>query len=137
MKFLEINGENLEEIYIDEEDNNLKLFIAKFCPNLKKLYLKFDDGELDILKTIFNGCQYLESIKILCGSLSVKEVLQSVAKYSPKSFYELKLHKDSFSSLCSKELEFFFISWKNRTPMKSLILNGIIIIINSEKMMKI
>ena len=124
MKFLEIHGKNLEEFCIYEKGNALES-IAKFCPNLKRLYIRFDDSELDMLKTIFNSCQYLESLKIMyVGEILSAKVLESVAKYSPKSFYELKIHYYSHSSLCPEELESFFISWKNRTPMKSHILNG-------------
>ena len=31
MKFLEVNGKNLEEFYTDESNNALNLSIAKFC----------------------------------------------------------------------------------------------------------
>src|ERR1043166_6807028 len=65
MKFLEINGKNLQEFYIN--DNILNMSIAKFCPNLKKLFTVFKYDELDMLKTIFNSCQYLEGIVISCG----------------------------------------------------------------------
>ncbi|RIA84601.1 hypothetical protein C1645_832026 [Glomus cerebriforme] len=73
------------------------------------------------LKIIFNSCQYLESIKIWCGKrfLNEKEVLKTVVKYSPKNFYELKLYNVSNSELLPKDLESFFISWKNRIPKKS------------------
>ena len=38
MKFLEINGKNLEELYIGDPGYGLSLFIVRFCPNLKKLF---------------------------------------------------------------------------------------------------
>ncbi|RIA81278.1 hypothetical protein C1645_837271 [Glomus cerebriforme] len=58
MKFLEINGKNL-----------------------KKLSIVIYNGELNTLRTIFNSCQYLESIKIRCGEeyLSEKEILEIIA----------------------------------------------------------
>ena len=49
-KFLEIDGKNLrvfhlEETYIVNSENNaIKLSIVKFCPNLKKLYVIFNNG---------------------------------------------------------------------------------------------
>ena len=56
------------------------------------------------------------------GEILSAKVLESVAKYSPKSFYELKIKIQyySHSSLCPEELESFFTNWKNRTPMRSL-----------------
>src|SRR5436305_4388856 len=89
MKFLEINGTNLKEFYINSLTSAND--IAKFCPNLKKLYVLFKKNELDILKYIFNSCQYLEGIVIHCREcyLNEKEVLETVAKLSPKNFYEL------------------------------------------------
>ena len=48
-----------------------------------------------------------------------KEYFEILAKYSPNNFLELTLF--SFSqSLHSKDLEEFFINWKNRTSQKSL-----------------
>ena len=49
--------------------------------------------------------------------LNEKEVFEIVVKYSPKNFYELKLHKPE---LIPEDLESFFISWKNRTSKKLL-----------------
>ena len=79
-----------------------------------------------MLKIIFNSCQYLEGIVIDCGinGLNEKEVLETVAKYSPKNFYELKLHNPE---LFPEDLESFLISWKNRESKKSIsliIVNG-------------
>src|SRR5581483_7842122 len=73
MKFLEVNGKNLEEFYTDENNNALNLSIAIFCPNLKKLFIVFNNGEIDILRDIFNSCQYLERIKIWCGERYLDE----------------------------------------------------------------
>ena len=62
-KFLEVNGKNLEEICLRV---NNELPIAKLCSNLKKLFVIFDnDDEINILRDIFNNCQYLESIKFI------------------------------------------------------------------------
>uniref|UniRef100_U9USI6 Uncharacterized protein n=1 Tax=Rhizophagus irregularis (strain DAOM 181602 / DAOM 197198 / MUCL 43194) TaxID=747089 RepID=U9USI6_RHIID len=43
MKFLETNGNNLKNLYTVEKNNALSLSIAKFCPNLRRLFkvLKF------------------------------------------------------------------------------------------------
>ncbi|PKY41122.1 hypothetical protein RhiirA4_539367 [Rhizophagus irregularis] len=135
MKFLENNGKNLKKFYTDENNKDLSLSIAKFCPNLKSLFVILNNGEIDILKTIFIGCQYLESIKIWCGKgyfsefLSEKEVLETVAKYSPNNFCELKIYNISKSDLSPDDLESFFISWEERTPKKLL---SIIIIVDDE-----
>jgi hypothetical protein len=90
----------------------LDLSITKFCTNLRKLRTGFNDCE--ILKIIFENCQYLESFVFSCVG---KEVLEIIAKYSPKNFHELKFCPDKLSS---EELESFFISWKNRTSHKPL-----------------
>ncbi|RIA90187.1 hypothetical protein C1645_876264 [Glomus cerebriforme] len=122
MKFLENNGKNLKEFYIGENNGALTLSITKFCPNLKKLFILFNNDELDILKAIFNSCQYLESIFFWCGKrfLGENEVLETVAEYSPKNFCELKIYNDTVTELLPEELESFFISWESRTPKKSL-----------------
>ena len=65
--------------------------ITKFCPNLKKFFIKFDDYE--ILQDIFNSCQYLEGIVTFCEQISSeKELFETVAKFSPKNFMNLMLH---------------------------------------------
>ena len=122
MKFLEVNGKNLEEFYYYEHDKSLNLSIAKLCPNLKKLFVIFNEGEIGILRDIFNSCQYLESIRIWCGRdyLDEKEMLDVVVASSQKNFYELKIYNDSDSELLSEDLESFFVSWKDRIPRKSL-----------------
>ncbi|GES88004.1 hypothetical protein GLOIN_2v1876445 [Rhizophagus clarus] len=122
MKFLEINGKNLKKFYTYENDKALSLSVANFCPNLKSLFIIFNNGEKDILKSIFNNCQYLESIKIWCGGshLSEKEAFEVVANHSPKNFYELKIYYSSISEVSSEDLESFFINWKNRTSKKLL-----------------
>ena len=43
--FLENNGKNLKEFYVDEDNSLLYLTIANFCPNLRKLYNVFQDNE--------------------------------------------------------------------------------------------
>ncbi|PKY59213.1 hypothetical protein RhiirA4_481784, partial [Rhizophagus irregularis] len=63
------------------------------------------------------------SIKIWCGKdyLSEKEVLETVVKYSPSNFCELKIHHITSNSDASlDDLESFFISWERRTPKKLL-----------------
>jgi hypothetical protein len=122
MKFLEINGRNLQKFYTDENDKALSSSIAKFCPNLKSLFIIFNHDEKDILKTIFISCQYLESIKIWCGKrhLSEKEVFNIVADHSPKNFCELKLYNSSISDTSPEDLESFFMKWKKRSPKKLL-----------------
>src|SRR5581483_3014488 len=122
MKFLEVNGKNLEEVYLQVSNNALNLSIAMLCPNLKKLFIVFNNGEIDILRDIFNSCQYLERIKIWCGEcyLDEKEVLEVVAKNSPRNFHELKIYNYSDSVLLPEDLESFFVIWKNRKPSKSL-----------------
>ncbi|PKB92538.1 hypothetical protein RhiirA5_368445, partial [Rhizophagus irregularis] len=122
MKFLENNGKNLKEFYTGENNKDLSLSIARFCPNLKNLFVLFNNGELDVLKTILISCQYLESIKIWCGInyLSEKEVLETVAKYSTNNFCELKIHHITTSDASPDDLESFFICWERRTPKKLL-----------------
>ncbi len=74
-----------------------------------------------MLKIIFNSCQYLEGIVIryrVCY-LNEKEVLETVAKHSPKNFYELKLYNNP-EFIPENLLESFFVSWKNRASKKSL-----------------
>ena len=73
-----------------------------------------------MLKIIFNSCQYLEGIIIQCRVcyLNEKEVLETIAKHSPKNFYELKLYNNS--EFIPENLESFFVSWKNRASKKSL-----------------
>ncbi|CAI2163524.1 15598_t:CDS:1 [Funneliformis geosporum] len=122
IKFLEINGKNLTEFYVGYHDNSLNLAVAKSCPNLKKLYLIFMKNEIETLKVVFNSCQHLESIKIVCGAkyLGEKEMLDVVSKYSPKNFYELKVDNYTQSKLLPEELESFFTIWSDRIPQRSL-----------------
>ena len=125
IKFLENNGKNLKEFYVNyNTDDSLNLAIAKFCPNLRKLFTGFNDNELETLKTIFDSCQYLESIKIWCcdGYLNEKVIFDVLVTHSPKNFYELKLCYSyvSKSDLLPDELETFFTSWSNHIPQKSL-----------------
>ncbi|RIA87510.1 hypothetical protein C1645_740070 [Glomus cerebriforme] len=116
IKFLENNGKNLQEFYLEEVDRTLNSSIAKFCPDLKKLSIAFKNSEMDTLRIIFNNCQYLESIKVWCGVywLKEKEVLETITKHSPKNFCKLKICHYSDSELLPEDLESFFISWKNR-----------------------
>ncbi|RIA84325.1 hypothetical protein C1645_832438 [Glomus cerebriforme] len=122
INFLKNNGKNLQECYFGEDSSVLNSIIAEFCPNLKKVFVIFNDDELNTLRTLFNNCRYLESIKFYCGKsfLSEKEILEIVAEHSPENFYELKICNKSDSSLLPEDLETFFINWKNRTSKKSL-----------------
>ncbi|PKC02514.1 hypothetical protein RhiirA5_425118 [Rhizophagus irregularis] len=122
MKFLEINGKNLKKLYMTENNVDLSLSITNFCPNLKNLFVIFNNGEIDILKTIFINCQYLESIKIWCGYryLNEMEVLEMVVNYSPSSFHELKIYISNPDFISPNDLESFFIKWKNRAQKKVL-----------------
>jgi len=124
-KFLENNGKTLKKFYIDINMNTSISTIAKFCPNLKSLFVIFGHSEVDNLKTIFISCQYLESIKMYCGKpyLTEREVLKTVVNHSPSNFCELKIYNCSnLDFISSEDLESFFITWKNRTPTKLLTL---------------
>ncbi|RIA99338.1 hypothetical protein C1645_811577 [Glomus cerebriforme] len=124
IKFLEINGKNLLELYVGSNDNSLNLAIAKFCPNLKILSSIFTNNESETLKLILNSCQYLEGINVWCGDefLNEKELLEIIALYSPKNFYELEIYYifDVQLEILPHELENFFLNWKNRIPLNSL-----------------
>ena len=78
------------------------------------------------MKTIFNDCQFLESIKIWCdcGFTNEREMLETVVKCSPKSFYELGFCYNNGrgvkSVLLPEELESIIISWSTRIPLKPL-----------------
>ncbi|PKC05029.1 hypothetical protein RhiirA5_421459 [Rhizophagus irregularis] len=124
IKFLEINGKNLKELYIRDENNSLNLAIAKFCPNLKTLFTKFIINEPETLKTILNNCQYLENINFWRGYRYLNEIefLDILTNYSPKNFYRLEMYYvfNAQSKLFSKELENFFINWNIRNSKKLL-----------------
>jgi hypothetical protein len=125
IKFLEINGKTLTEFYVGDHDRKLNFAISKFCPNLKILFTIFIEEELDILERIFNSCQSLESIRVWCGDgyLNDKEFLDILLKFSPKNFYELEIYYCSYhepSGILPKELDEFFINWKNRLTQRSL-----------------
>ena len=64
VNFLEINGKYLREFYV----HRLPILFpfTKFCPNLKKFDFSIEIDVLENLKTVFNDCQYLESIRIWC-----------------------------------------------------------------------
>src|ERR1051325_11654561 len=122
VKFLENSGKNLREFYVNySTDNSLNLAVAKFCPNIRKLFIGYKINDIETLKMVLNSCQYLESIKIQWDNLYLgeKDLFDVVAKYSPKNFHELKLSY-TYSDLLPEELESFFISWANRTPQKPL-----------------
>jgi hypothetical protein len=122
MKFLENNGKNLKKFYTGENNEVLSLSIVNFCPNLKSLFIIFNKGEIDMLKSIFINCKYLETIEIWCGKkfLSENEVLETVISHSSTNFHELRIYNRSDSIISSKDLESFFINWKNRKSKKLL-----------------
>ncbi|RIA87411.1 hypothetical protein C1645_827833 [Glomus cerebriforme] len=118
VNFLENNGENLKELYVEDgiqSLNSLNLAISEFCPNLKILSTSISDYES--LKGIFNRCKHLESIKICDKYLILKELFNVVIKYSPKKFFQLKIYYDSQIELqlLPELLESFYDGWKNRT----------------------
>ncbi|GBB98782.1 hypothetical protein RclHR1_03320008 [Rhizophagus clarus] len=128
IKFLEINGKYLKEIYISDSegysDNLLNLSIAKFCLNIRKLSTGFKNDELETLESVFNNCRYLESIKLWCGDvyLSEKEALEMVIRCSSDNMCEIILYHlfNVRPRLLPVELESLLIEWKNRKPQKSL-----------------
>ena len=89
IKFLENNGKNLTDLYINYyKDNSLNPSIIQHCLNLKNLVIIIKKNVLDILKNIFNSCQYLESIEVWCGRdyINEEEMLNIVAKIHQKIF---------------------------------------------------
>ena len=121
IKFLKNNGKTLINLCISGfTDKLLNLSIIQCCPNLKNLVIIIQKDELDTLKNTFNGCQYLESIKICGHFINEKEILRVIAKYSPKNFHKLRICNYEESKLLPEELESFFISWGKRIPQKLL-----------------
>ncbi|GBB96342.1 hypothetical protein RclHR1_02730014 [Rhizophagus clarus] len=123
IKFLENNGENLKEFHINSMISNLMILtIAKYCLNLKSLYVLFNCDGIEALKTLLNNCQQLESIETRCrfNLVKGKEFLEALAKYSPKNFYKLKLINNSNSKLVPEDLEEFFTKWKDRVPQRMI-----------------
>ena len=110
----------------------MNLAIANFCPNLRKLCTLFKYDESETLKIILNSCQYLESMKVACiygwYLFNEKEYFDILAKYSPKNLPELTLRPLNSHSLSSKDLEEFFINWKNRTSQKPLSFNMVYLV---------
>ncbi len=47
-------------------------------------------------------------------------MFEAITKYSPKSFYELKLYEMDLKYLFPEDLESFLINWKNQKSQKSL-----------------
>ncbi|GBC00283.1 hypothetical protein RclHR1_00380051 [Rhizophagus clarus] len=142
IKFLENNGENLEEFQCKSKCKNnstktVNFAVNKHCPRLKSLHTTFYERLSGIsLKLIFMNCKELESIEILRRgtSLSGKELLEVIAQHSPKNFHELKLH-NFYEEIDHEDLESFFISWKKRSPRKlfTLIFKDVCPETNNEK----
>ncbi|CAG8620042.1 5892_t:CDS:1 [Funneliformis mosseae] len=122
--FLENNGTNLEKFYHRLYDQSLSLAIASLCSNVKSLRTVFFHNDLETLKEILNGCRRLESMKVRYDNscLSEKELLEAIAIYSPRNFFELKIDYDHgfHSELKSVDLESFFKRWTNRVPQKPI-----------------
>ncbi|CAB5367149.1 unnamed protein product [Rhizophagus irregularis] len=103
--FLEINGKNLTEFYINDDN----------------------DDELIILKKVLNNCQFLESILVQIHQITCsKKLFGILGEYSSKNFHELKI-KLELKSTCKVliGLEEYFINWKkfNNNPQNLLSLN--------------
>jgi hypothetical protein len=62
----------------------------------------------------------LESLKISLEIVNMKELLEIIINYSPKKFFQLKLYYDFKidQQLTSDLLEYFFMNWSNRVPLK-------------------
>jgi hypothetical protein len=122
IKFLENNGKNLKKLYIKQNSKVLNLSIAYFCPKITSLFIIIDKDEIDVLKTILIKCKYLESIKVWCVYyyLNEKEVLDTIANYSPNSFHELKVY---IRNISPKYLQSFFMSWINKIIKKTTYFN--------------
>src|SRR5437762_600041 len=117
-RYIRENGirEMVQQVYrgylgdmVGDSDESLNLAIAKFCTNLRKLSTGIKNNELETLKMVFIGCQYLESITIWCGCdhFSKKAALEAFVKYSHKNVSELILHHlwRAQSKLLPEELE--------------------------------
>ncbi len=128
IKFLK---NNLKEICFYYANTSLKSSIANFCSNLRSLHIRFKVEELEAFKAILNGCQQLESIETWCDKslfegvegnyINKNKLLENIVKFSPKNFYELKIHyRDFIEGFFPKELEHNFKSWANRIPQKPL-----------------
>ncbi|PKY13550.1 hypothetical protein RhiirB3_465480 [Rhizophagus irregularis] len=121
LNFLEINGKYLNKYYVCDCYESMKLAIAKFCPNLKGLYviISEEEDDLESLKLILKNCQFLESINASYSykHLKSKEFYEILVNYSPKNFHKLEMNLFSLQGF-----EEFFINWKNRIPQRSLTL---------------
>ncbi|CAB4381608.1 unnamed protein product [Rhizophagus irregularis] len=88
IKFLENNGKNLKELYVEGNNNySLNLAIIELGPNLRNLSTRIDYNEFKTLELILINCQYLESIEVFGENYSfidVKDISEKVKKYSPK-----------------------------------------------------
>ncbi|PKC73082.1 hypothetical protein RhiirA1_451554 [Rhizophagus irregularis] len=157
LKFLENNGENLEEFkhysFRTSINKSINLAVAKFCLNLKSLYARFE--ETNTVISILNSCQQLERICVYCVywegidrieeltevgvycdtfRIEALEIIKIIAKYSPKKFHELKLHG---INLLPKELETIFMIWEDRIPCKTLTLIIKSDVVKKEENMKV
>jgi|ERR1043166_5206249 hypothetical protein len=64
---------------------------------------------------IFEGCLYLESIKIQWDSLNENELLDFITDHSPMRFHELRLsYSGQVSTLGPEELEASIVKWMDK-----------------------
>ncbi|CAI2183728.1 14153_t:CDS:2 [Funneliformis geosporum] len=124
-EFLEINGNQLEELYLGSSDSLTNLAIFKNCPNLKSLYTPFLNEEDETLKMILLNCQKLEHVRFCCGTdyLSESTILDLVVTHAPENFYGISLYypKGQDTGLLSYDLNNFFINWAIRKPLKLIV----------------
>ncbi|PKK69348.1 hypothetical protein RhiirC2_781105 [Rhizophagus irregularis] len=71
IKFLENNGRNLKEFYINDSNSLLNLATIKFCPNIRNLYTGIKYNELETLKLFLIIVNYL---KVLISELLPEEL---------------------------------------------------------------
>ncbi|CAI2191362.1 19438_t:CDS:1, partial [Funneliformis geosporum] len=121
-KFLEINGKSLKELILCENIHcSINLDIGNFCPNLRSLCTMFSDGNVELLKVIFDGCQQLESIDVLRCDYFLDEsiLLEIVVEFSPKMFHELSVDLGidvSPETTFQWGLRSILKRWANRVP---------------------
>src|SRR5205823_13682 len=123
---LKKHSDSIIKLCIKGEENHWPLSFIKDFINLQELDLTLIyENSIDSDFGHFKDLQHFifPHLKILNRGLylSGKELLETVAKHLPKNFHELKLH-DYYAELDSKDLESFFINWKNRKPRKLLTL---------------
>ncbi|CAI2191132.1 10148_t:CDS:1, partial [Funneliformis geosporum] len=124
INFLKNNGKNLKVLGFGKKkcfNDSLSLAIAKFCPILRSLRVKYRDS--DSLKVILKGCEQLESIDILYDDENYDFILESelemVVELSPKKLHEIKIDMGCYVDLETTfqwELKSIFNCWSKRVP---------------------